>query len=106
MHCLQQRSSMTRAKKVVVAAKKASVSKGSNGTKKVVWVKNDNCCLLYAMWETLTKKQQDLLTVSDCKAVVGMLDFLRTNMCVKNISDGRNTKHCRRNEEIDGFEDR
>ena len=80
---------MTRATKVVVATKKASVSKGLNDVKKITWVKNDNCCLLYAMWETLNKKQQDLLTVSDCKAVFGMLYFLRTNMCVKNISDGR-----------------
>lgn len=71
IYCLQQRSSMTRAKKIVEATKKVSASKVSNTIKKIIWVRNDNCCLLYAMWETLTKQQQELLTVSDCKAVVG-----------------------------------
>ena len=59
---------MTRAKKVVEATKKASASKVSSDIKKITWVKNDNCCLLYAMWETLTKKQQGLMTVSYVEA--------------------------------------
>jgi hypothetical protein len=61
---------MTRAKKVVKVTKKALGSKATKDAKTVTWVRNDNCCLLYAMWETLTKQQQDLLTVSDSKALV------------------------------------
>ena len=63
---------MTRAKKVVRAICKKSVSKVTQESKKVTWVTNDNCCLLYAMWETLTKKQQDLLTVSESEACVDL----------------------------------
>ena len=62
---------MTRAKKSAKETKKASVksvkeiaaTSASTATKsegKVVWVTDDNCCLLYALWETLTKKQQGL----------------------------------------------
>ena len=29
----------------------------------IKWNKDDNCCLLYAIWETLTEEQRALLTV-------------------------------------------
>lgn len=37
---------------------------------KIQWIKGDNCCLLFAIWETLTAKQQGLLTVSGLEALI------------------------------------
>jgi hypothetical protein len=34
---------------------------------KLRFVKDDNCCLIYAIWKTLTKEKQALLTVSDSR---------------------------------------
>ena len=31
----------------------------------IKWNKDDNCCLLYLIWETLTKEQRALLTVQN-----------------------------------------
>ena len=58
-----------KATKIVKAPKKA-VRKASAVTKvknaaEITWVKDDNCCLLYAIWETLTKEQRALLTVEN-----------------------------------------
>jgi hypothetical protein len=39
---------------------------------KVRFVKDDNCCLIYAIWKTLTKEKQALLTVSD-----GRIQYLK-----------------------------
>jgi hypothetical protein len=67
---------MTKSKRVGGKLKKSSATKAVKDSAKVVWVTNDNCCLLYAMWETMTKQQQALLTVSDVKvAVVGISIF-------------------------------
>lgn len=73
-------SEMTKAKQANEKMKKSratkevkdSSTKKVNDSAKVLWVRNDNCCLLYAMWETLTKKQQDLLTVSESEACVDL----------------------------------
>ena len=37
---------------------------------KIKWIKGDNCFLLFAIWETLTSKQQGLLTVSGLEALI------------------------------------
>ena len=63
-------SEMTKCKRAGAKLKKSSATKAAKDSAKVVWVKNDNCCLLYAMWETMTKQQQELLTVSDRKVLV------------------------------------
>ena len=107
---------MTRAKKSTKETKKASVKSvkkvaaKSTGTAtksegKVVWVTDDNCCLLYAMWETLTKKQQDLLTVSDNQALHCFVADRLTEIFdyLKYLSDGWHAKHHQRNEEINEF---
>ena len=68
---------MTRAKKIVrTAISKKPASKATEDAKKITWVTNDNCCLLYAMWETLNKKQQDLLTVRESEACVNVYQFI------------------------------
>ena len=107
---------MTRAKKSAKETKKASVksvkeiaaTSASTATKsegKVVWVTDDNCCLLYAMWETLTKKQQDLLTVSDNQALHCFVADRLTEIFdyLKYLSDGWHAKHHQRNEKVNEF---
>lgn len=53
--------------KTVKAPKKASkrVSAGMKikNVAEITWIKDDNCCLLFAIWETLTQEQRSLLTV-------------------------------------------
>ena len=70
------KSEMTNSKRTNERVKKSSAKKVKNSktkevkdSAKVLWVRNDNCCLLYAMWETMTKQQQELLTVSDFEAL-------------------------------------
>ena len=71
------KSEMTNSKRTNERVKKSSATKkvkdsktkGVKDSSKVLWVRNDNCCLLYAMWEIMTKQQQELLTVSDFEAL-------------------------------------
>lgn len=60
---------MTNTKRTNERVKKSSATKKVKDSAKVLWVRNDNCCLLYAMWETMTKQQQELLTVSYFEAL-------------------------------------
>ena len=59
-----------KATKTVKAPKKAvrgvsAITKVKNAAE-IKWIKDDNCCLLYAIWETLTEEQRALLTVRNC----------------------------------------